>query len=202
MGFPAERCGAVILAGGRSSRMGACKALLTMQGETMLARLTRQLEPFGERLLSANDPALAKGLPVRRIPDRYSGMGPAGGLHAALSAAEAEALFCVPCDMPNFEPALIPLLLGRFSADMDAIICCDGNGRLHPLCGIYSKRALPVLEQCLRKNICRIRSILPLLRWEPFYTAAFLPDSVFFNMNTPEDFLQAAKSASQSKTVG
>ena len=71
-----ECCGVVILAGGRSRRMGACKALLTIEGETMLSRLTRQLDDFQEKLLSTNTPALAEGLPLKPVPDIYPGAGP------------------------------------------------------------------------------------------------------------------------------
>lgn len=52
--------GAVILAGGQSRRMGRCKALLTVDGQTLLARTAQQLTAFSELLLSANDPALAR----------------------------------------------------------------------------------------------------------------------------------------------
>ena len=78
-----ECCGVVILAGGRSRRMGTCKALLTIEGETMLSRLTRQLDDFQEKLLSTNTPALAEGLPLTPVPDFYPGAGPLAGLHAA-----------------------------------------------------------------------------------------------------------------------
>ena len=76
--------GAVILAGGSSSRMGRCKAEIVIGGETLLARTVRQLTDFPECLLSANDPALAKGLPVRLVADRYPAAGPLSGLEAAL----------------------------------------------------------------------------------------------------------------------
>ena len=75
-----ECCGVVILAGGRSRRMGTCKALLTIEGETMLSRLTRQLDDFQEKLLSTNTPALAEGLPLKPVPDIYPGAGPLAGL--------------------------------------------------------------------------------------------------------------------------
>lgn len=88
MGISADHCGAVILAGGRSRRMGCCKATLKINGKTMLERLSESLRSFDEQILSANDPSLAEGLPVRLVPDRYPDSGPLGGLHAALSATE------------------------------------------------------------------------------------------------------------------
>ena len=154
----------------------------------MLSRLTRQLAPFSERLLSANDPELTRGLPLKYVPDIYKEAGPAAGLHAALSAASSEALFCVPCDLPNFDPALGNLLLSRFSPGVNAVICRDGSGRLHPLCGVYSKEALPVLREFLERGEFRMSAIAKALRCLVADTGSILPDSVFFNMNTPEAY--------------
>lgn len=188
MAFPIERCGAVILAGGQSKRMGRCKALLPIRGETMLLRLMRQLSCFSELLLSANNPDLAQDLPLRYVPDVYENAGPAAGLHAALTAASSDALFCVACDMPNFDPDVIRILLTCFTTDTDAIICRDGTGRLHPLCGIYSKRALPTLEKQLKLGECRMTAVTEALNCIVIDTGSILSDNIFFNMNTPEAY--------------
>lgn len=187
-----ERCGALILAGGRSRRMGTCKALLTIEGETMLARLTRQLGGFQEKLLSTNPPALAEGLPLTPVPDLYPDAGPLAGLHAALSASRSGMLFCVPCDMPNFNPALPGLLLERYNGE-DALVCRDGTGRLYPLCGFYAKTALPALEAQLRQGQYRAAALLDRLSCTVADMGGMVPDSVFFNMNTLEEFREAAR---------
>lgn len=191
MAFPIERCGAVILAGGQSRRMGTCKARLCIGGEPMLSRLSRQLSAFDERLLSANDPALAEGLSLRVVADRYPNAGPLSGLHAALTAARSEALFCIPCDMPYFTPELPRLLLDRF-VDEEAMVCRDSTGRVYPLCGIYTKAALTALTAQLDRQCFRAMELLPALRCTVVDTAGLLPDRVFFNMNTPEAFQSLA----------
>ena len=84
MAISLERCGAVILCGGQSRRMGTCKALLTVEGEPVLHRLAGALSFFEERLLSANDAALGAGLSWTVVEDRFPGLGPGAGLHAAL----------------------------------------------------------------------------------------------------------------------
>ena len=67
MSITKEKCGAVLLAGGKSRRMGQCKALLEVEGETLLQRTVRMLAAFEELWLSTNDPALSEGLPVRLV---------------------------------------------------------------------------------------------------------------------------------------
>lgn len=188
MGISTDACGAVILAGGHSKRMGCCKATLKINGKTMLERLTESLRFFDERILSANDLSLAAGLPVRLVRDRYRDAGPLGGLHAALSAAEKDALLCVSCDLPNFTAELATLLLEYFPPNTDAMVCRDSTGQVHPLCGIYKKSVLSVLEAHLQAGDRRMLSFLDDICYVYLHTAGLVPDSCFFNMNTPETY--------------
>jgi len=188
MAISTDTCGAVILAGGRSRRMGCCKAILQIKGKTILERLTEDLYAFDEKLLSANNPALAGGLPVRFVPDLYRDAGPMGGLQAALSASEKDALLCISCDLPNFTAELAHLLLERFPPDAEVMVCRDGTGQIHPLCGIYKKQTLPVLEAQLCAGDRRMMSFLRSIRCVFLDTAAIVPDSCFFNLNTPEAY--------------
>lgn len=202
-GLPRPACSAVILAGGRSRRMGRCKALLPLGGETLLARLVGRLSAFPEVLISANDPALGAGLPARVVADRFPDAGPAGGLHAALTAAKLPFALCVPCDLPNFSAAAAACLLGAFPPDADALVCVDGAGRVHPLCGIYARSALPAIGEQLANRRFRVMELLRRLDCRYLSTAGLLPDSVFYNVNTPQAYrrlLEGARPAEQ--TIG
>ena len=114
MAISLERCGAVILCGGQSRRMGTCKALLTVDGRSVLHRLAGALSFFEERLLSANDASLGAGLSWTVVEDRFPGLGPGAGLHAALLASKKEALLCVPCDLPAFSEQAARCLLAQY----------------------------------------------------------------------------------------
>ena len=185
--------GAVILAGGRSRRMGQCKAELVLGGETLLARTVRQLADFPELWLSANDPELAEGFPVLLAADRYPDAGPLAGIEAALSATDTDALVCFPCDLPNLTAELPRLLAERFSPELDALVLADSTGRLHPLCGVYHRRALAAIRRQLEQGQRRVLDLLPHLRWASL--SGEIPDRVLYNLNTPEDLLrlQASK---------
>lgn len=188
MSLALSQCGAVLLAGGHSRRMGVCKARLVLDGQTMLERTLAQLRAFSEVFLSANDPALARGLAVTTVPDVFPDCGPLAGLHAALSRTTKQALFCVPCDLPYFTAALPRLLLEAMPDDAQALLCRDSTGRIHPLCGIYRKTCLPHFEAQLHAGNRRVLAALDTLTWHCFDTAAHLPDTVFLNMNTPVDY--------------
>lgn len=192
MSIPVSECGAVILSGGRSSRMGTCKALLTLHGQTMIQHLSAQLQMFDECILSTNTPELASGLPLIPVADIYCGAGPAAGLHAALSVTTKKALFCLPCDLPFFSEKLVWLLLDACPPQADAIICRDGQGRIHPLCGIYSKTVLAYLTNRLESGRYKMLEFLEEIPCFLLDTGGIISDNVFFNMNTPRDFFLAA----------
>jgi len=180
--------GSVVLCGGKSSRMGTQKALLTINGETFLHRTLTQLQDFEEILISANDPALASLCAYPVIPDRYPGCGPMGGLHAALSTCRSGALLAVACDMPCFTAALVRLLLSHWCEDADAVIAMTPDGRYHPLCAIYRKSLAPIFEDHLRSGKCKLLTALPRdgVRFVP------VPEDLapcLKNVNTPEDYL-------------
>ncbi len=191
MAISLERCGAVILCGGQSRRMGTCKALLTVEGESVLHRLAGALSFFEERLLSANDASLGAGLSWTVVEDRFPGLGPGAGLHAALLASKKEALLCVPCDLPAFSEQAARCLLAQYPGDCAAMVCRDSTGQLHPLCGIYTREMLPALERRLVAGCCRMTEVLEDAPMVVLDTAGLLPDDVFFNMNTPADYHRA-----------
>lgn len=185
--------GAVILAGGRSRRMGQCKAELIIGGEPLLAHTVRQLADFSELWLSANDPKLAEGLPVRLAADRYPGAGPLAGLEAVLSATACDALVCVPCDLPNLTADVPRLLAERFSPELDALVLADSTGRVHPLCGVFHRRTLPAIRRQLEHGERRVLDLLPHLRWACL--SGEVPDRVLYNLNMPEDLLRLSNVA-------
>ena len=187
-----KNCGAVILAGGRSSRMGRNKALITINGGTLLAHLSHALSRFDEKLLSTNDPLMAAGYPLHPVADKYPNSGPMGGLHASLLATRKQALLCVPCDLPNFNAQAADVLLTHFSSGADALVCVDSQGCTHPLCGIYSRSTISLFEQFLVNGNYRMHAALQKMNCIFLQTADLFSDQVFLNLNTPEDLLDLA----------
>ena len=89
--------------------------------------------------------------------------------------------------MPGYTAALGEWLLAQGQADWPAWVCKAEDG-LHPLCGVYRRAALPVLEQCLAEGMLQVRRALGLLDARILDTAdSPFPPEVFTNINTPED---------------
>lgn len=184
----------VILAGGESSRMGRNKALLEVNGERMIEGAYRRMaELFDEVLLVTNSPEIYDFIPCRKIGDIYPGMGPLGGIHAALTSCSAERAFVIACDMPGLNPQLIRELSKMQGGD---VVIPETPGGLEPLHAVYAKSCLPKMETMLQAGERRILSFFDLaqVRLVPRGKIAALdPDYASFrNINTPEDYQRLA----------
>lgn len=150
----------LILAGGKSSRMGGKhKGFLQMEEETFMERLIRELTQRAEYLwISYGTDIHANYEGCRVVMDEYPGCGPIAGIHAGLCACESEMLMVSACDMPFLKKELYDLL-EREIEDHDGVVPVVG-GRTHPLASIYRKRILPVLEAQLTSGNYRLKDAL------------------------------------------
>lgn len=154
--------GALILAGGQNRRMGGSpKALLPNgSGALILDGLRAAFAGFDEKLLSTNTPELAAGTGFAPVPDARPGMGPLAGLAAALSACQSDGLVVAACDMPCFDRAAAEFLASFADQGWPAWALRDRAGRLHPLCGVYTKQCLPAIQAALAAGEHRVGWLL------------------------------------------
>jgi molybdopterin-guanine dinucleotide biosynthesis protein A len=182
---------AVLLAGGQSRRMGRDKALLRIDGLPVAQLLARRLQALTDEVfLSTNDPAAYAFLGLKTISDIHAGRGPLAGLHAALIQTQRPLILVVACDLPGVPEFLLRRLI-ECSAGYDAIIPCTSNGRLHPVCAVYSRTCLPEIERNLmrgehqmlaifRDSLLRVRQLTP--------GEGGFSDHHLLDVNSPEDF--------------
>ena len=194
------KIGCAILAGGKSSRMGTDKALLEYDGKQFIEQIAEELSRFDERIIARGNNCGFNGDLEREwtvIPDLYPDHGPIGGLHAALSACESEALFVVTCDMPLIERDLVQELCeimqetdsGEERVDAyDVVISVGEGGKIHPLCGVYRKSVLPVLEEQIISDQNRVMAALKKLRVKYVTIDSSARARQLANINTPEDY--------------
>ena len=191
---------AVIIAGGRSSRMGREKAFELVGRETILARTVGRLLPQALQLaINANGEAARfreTGLMV--LPDlRGDEATPLAGLHTALSFAAREgfdAVLTVPSDCPFLPPDLVERLAAR---RLPAAVAASG-GQPHFVTGLWASALLPQLAAFLGQP--RPRRLQDWARESGAAAVAWPvePYDPFFNVNTPEDLAEANRVAAQS----
>jgi acetylornithine deacetylase/succinyl-diaminopimelate desuccinylase-like protein/molybdopterin-guanine dinucleotide biosynthesis protein A len=188
---PLPGCTGALIAGGRAARMGGlAKGLLRSGGVPIAARsLALFRELFGAALVVANDPAPYAKLGAPVVPDRISGRGAPGGLHAALAAARTEWVFAAGCDMPFLDRRAIAFLAERRTG-ADAVLVRFGE-RLEPLHAFWSKRCLPEIERLLRAGEPSLRDVAEAVGArvvdEVDWRLVDPEGRAFENANTPED---------------
>ncbi|MEW5882831.1 MAG: molybdenum cofactor guanylyltransferase [Armatimonadota bacterium] len=130
----------VLLTGGASRRMGTDKASLTVGGEPMVERLARQLLSVTPNV-TLMGPHRVEG--CRTVPDDHAHLGP---LHAlARFEPRASKVFVLACDVPLFDPRLVPLLSSLLEQENDAAVPL-WQGTAQPLCALYRDRAFGELR--------------------------------------------------------
>ena len=187
---------AIILAGGKSRRMGRDKLALTIEGQTLLeAAVNRFSAVFDSVYISVADAEKYADISAARIEDVYPGCGPLSGLHAALSAVAGDDVFLVAADLPFADPyAALEILRRRGSAD--ACVIKREDGYIEPLFGCYSRAALPACEALLKSGDYKMRALLG--RVDTKYISAgdlgsFWNERLLLNMNYPEDYEKIQK---------
>lgn len=184
-----QEAAALLLAGGRSRRMGCDKKSLTISGSRFQDLIAEQLSIFPKRFFSVRTPEELSPPGFQLLPDNFPDCGPLGGLCTGLQVCPLPYLFVVACDMPLFHHDLARYLACFLSSEFDAFLPIDRAGRIHPLCGFYRKSALPALENQLHRGRYRFMDALKQLRvkYIPMEHSAY-PDSMLSNINTQEDY--------------
>lgn len=189
---------AVIVAGGRSSRMGREKALETIRGQSIIARIIALLEAQGlETVINANgDAARFAATGLRVIGDLRGDIRmPLAGLHTALHFA-AEQGFDAALTVPSDAPFLPADLFRRLSEPGRAAIAATG-GQAHYLTGLWPVALLATIERAMAE------ARLPRMQdWVKMCGAAIVewptePYDPFFNVNTPEELAEAERIAAE-----
>ncbi|OGI26950.1 MAG: hypothetical protein A2287_10855 [Candidatus Melainabacteria bacterium RIFOXYA12_FULL_32_12] len=175
---------AIILAGGKSSRMGTSKALLPVNGKPIIENIANALNPyFDEILISANQEDIYKYLKRPVIKDEVKDKGPLSGIYSALKESSNEKNFIIACDIPNINIELSKTML-EMSENFDVVIPCN-NGKYEPLYAVYSKRIIPVIKRLLDANSRKIIRLLPLCRTKVISVSM---DDWYINLNERYDY--------------
>lgn len=192
----------IVLAGGRSRRMGRDKAALVLDGRTLLQRAADALVAAGARelvLVGAPGrplPSVEVPVPVLITHDPVEGQGPLQGILAGLESTPSPVALVVGCDMPYLEPGLLALLANR-ALDGRRLVVPLHNGRPEGLCSAWRSDAVAVVRAHLEAGDRAVMSVaedLDALRLPPEAYAAVDPTGrSFANVNTPEDLTATAR---------
>ena len=164
--------------------MGRDKALLEWTGETLIELALRKLRAVcSEVAIAGGSAELARF--GRVVADERSGQGPLGGIVAALEQSAYELNLFLAVDMPLVsEQALSALVAEACGTEM--VVLAQADGYIQPLCGVYSRRALPVLRRELEAGRLKLKDAAAATGNCRYL--AIGNEGWFRNLNTPDDF--------------
>jgi molybdopterin-guanine dinucleotide biosynthesis protein A len=170
--------------------MGSDKGLLRIGSRRLIDVVLEAIRPLlPEVVIVANDPTAYEGLGVPVVSDRISEKGPLGGIHAALCASHFPHTFCVACDMPLVNPAVVSHLCALAPA-YDAVVP-EWEAGCEPLHAVYGQSCLPHVERMVREDRLRVDALFSAVRVRRVDADELRPlDPLlrsFMNVNTPDD---------------
>jgi molybdopterin-guanine dinucleotide biosynthesis protein A len=199
---------AIVLVGGKSSRMGRPKALLPFDNEPLIVHIVRALNRiFAETVVVAAPGQEMPSLPAALVRDEMAYQGPVGGITYGLKAASRKFCFVTSCDVAFLNAPLISHLMSRIPNYH--VVVPYWQERLQPLHATYRRSVLPLLEDQLERGELRpvyLFDRVPTCKIGEEEIRIFDPDGLsFFNMNTPDDYQRALRRwselhASESQT--
>ncbi len=182
---------AVILAGGRSRRMGRDKALLPFGGYSTLAQYQykRLREIFPKVSISTKIDKFPFHTPL--ILDQAEESSPMIALHSILKTIDTEAVFILGVDLPFVDKSIIHSLLQSFAdnPEAEAVVPVTPAGT-EPLCTVYTRRLLPRIEDSLNVGKHRLQS---LFETGKILRVSFKETTPFTNLNRPEEYENAIR---------
>lgn len=188
-----------VLAGGKSTRMGSDKAVLSLNGRTLLETALAAVRPVANEVFILGSPELYHAY-APAIADVFPGCGPLGGIHAALAQTKTEFNLIIAVDTPFLSAGLLRFLVERALASRAVVTAPEVNAYPQPLCAVYSREFLPIAEQALKAGNYKIVPLFPrngtLVITETELAQVAFTQEMFENLNTPEDLGRASRRAS------
>lgn len=185
---------AIILAGGKSTRMGFDKQLLTFGKQPLILMQVEMLKRvFQEIIIVTNTPEQYRLRSCMIIEDEKKNFGPLGGIHAGLKASSSQYSYVIACDMPHIHVEYIQYmktLIHTAEKDLEAVVTMLGEW-LEPFNGFYGKGLISKIEEKIQQKEHKIFNLLKgaVVLYIPESTARrFSPEwEMFMNLNTAED---------------
>ncbi len=175
----------IILAGGKSSRMGKDKSFLTIDGKTFIQRQAEKLQQFCSEIIISTDNDEINIPNTLKVSDIYKNCGPIGGLYAGLKHSTNEFAFVLTVDTPLVSDELISFIVNN-SDGFDVTVSAF-NEKIHPLIGMYHKSVVSILENEIKNENYKVLKFIEKTSFQILDTSNFLKDN-YFNINTLNEY--------------
>lgn len=193
----------IILAGGKSSRLGRNKALQVIGGKSLIQWVVARLATLSTEIIIST--ARGDAIPcsstakITTVADIYPDKGPLGGIYSGLIASSAPRAIVVSCDTPFLSAGLLEYMT-RIPSTFDVVVPRIKD-RVEPLCAVYSKDCVDPIQELLQQNELKIIELFPMVKVryiEEDEVDSFDPEHLsFFNINSQADLDRATGLATE-----
>ena len=198
----------IILAGGKSSRLGRSKALQVIEDKSLIQWVVDRLAILSTEIIiaTAHGEAIpcSSAVKIKTVADIYPGKGPLGGIYSGLITSSSPRAIVVGCDTPFLSVGLLEYMTQTL-ADSDVALPRIGE-MIEPLCAVYSKNCLAPIQELLEQNERRISKLFSMVKVkyvEEDEINSFDPEHLsFFNINSQDDLDRARKLAAEKRWRG
>ncbi|MFA6345311.1 MAG: molybdenum cofactor guanylyltransferase [Syntrophales bacterium] len=185
----------IILSGGKNTRMGRNKALLTLDGERLIDRTVNLFKDlFAEVIIVTNAPREYLDQDVAIVTDVYKGKGALGGIYTGLFYATHDYVFVAACDMPFLRKDFIRHMMEQAPGN-DIVVPFQPEG-YQPLHAIYSKRCAAPMKRLMDENRLKVTGFYTGMKIHTLSeeeVRSFDPAGrMFLNINSPADLKKIA----------
>jgi molybdopterin-guanine dinucleotide biosynthesis protein A len=197
----------IILAGGKSSRLGRSKALQVIESKSLIQWVVDRLATFSTEIIIAT--AHGEAIPcssavrIKTVADTYPGKGPLVGIYSGLIASSSSRAIVVGCDTPFLSVGLLEYMTQTL-AEFDVALPRIGE-MIEPLCALYSKNCVAPIQKLLEQNELRISKLLSMVKVRYIKEDeinSFDPEHLsFFNINSQADLERARKLAAEKRLL-
>ena len=165
--------------------MGRDKALLPFRGTTLAQCIAREVAQAAGSAFLVGDPDRYQHLGYPVVADSVPPDGPLSGIVTAIRHTTAEWNLVVACDMPGLTHGFLADLLAAAERNGATTIPMGPSGNIEPLCAVWRRDALPVIEAAFAKGVRKVATAVEGLRLAVYPVAEV---ALFQNVNTPEDW--------------
>ena len=165
--------------------MGRDKALLPLQGATMVERIAAQVNAAAGNVTLIGRPEKYGHLGFPVVSDEIENCGPLGGLYTALRLGRADWNLLVACDMPNVTEAFLSQLFDAAEASDSDCLVPEINGKTDPLCAVYHRRLVTATESAVRRKLFKMQDFVSTLSTTYWHVTDPTP---LVNVNTPVEW--------------
>jgi molybdopterin-guanine dinucleotide biosynthesis protein A len=183
----------IILAGGKSSRLGQDKGLVELGGKKLIEIAIANLSLVCDRVLISSNSDIYNQFGIEVVPDRIPDIGPMGGLYSTMMLSRSDVNLVLSVDLPFVTQDLLKFLIDEVQ-DVQAAVPWSGDEHFEPLCACYNRSILPFMKEFIDQKNYKLPDLFKIIKLKPLIISDLLPfykPNLFHNINTLSDLASA-----------